>query len=521
MATNTLNHVSDESKYKIFNPAGTAFPANITNVQAALAAIKPQAVNGIPNATQAVIGISRFATQPEVDAGTLNNVAVSPATLKSAITRPQATTTVIGLTRYATDPEAIAGTERNAAIVPASLKAHTNDLWNKIWVRPATEGQTGVAKISTEPAAKAGTDDTTIMTPKKVQIAINEATKKFPSPATATESIEGIVKIATLAQVAAGTLHNGYAVSPKSLRGLTPLENRAGLIRLATAAEVSAAGVGDAAITPKTLVSRLAGNNRVGLVKTTRTANPGNGDMTTALAVGADVVNLRGGQTINGALTITGNFKAAHTTVSGLDVNGTLNVYGAMRRNGKDVVTVDQLTDDVPIGCIMIWAGPEDKIPPKWEVANGGAGPGTQEFRNVFPNNVKPDMRGLFLRGVGVHPQMSARSGDVWGGKDVGYGCGGQAVGVVKHQTVRRHKHNSGWGEHHSRSDAYFGATARNGFRGNNRRDNDNYLYFTNDGEEWSGDPNRDNFGTMNPNGLMTFENQPWNMSVYYIIKVR
>lgn len=149
MATNTLNHVSDDSKYKIFNPAGTSFPANITNVQAALAAIKPQAVNGIPNATQAVIGISRFATQAEVDNGTLSDVAVSPLTLKSAVTRPQATTTVVGLTRYATDPEAITGTERNAAIVPASLKAHTNDLWDKIWVRQATEGQTGVAKIST------------------------------------------------------------------------------------------------------------------------------------------------------------------------------------------------------------------------------------------------------------------------------------------------------------------------------------------------------------------------------------
>lgn len=514
MATNTLNHVSDDSKYKTFNPAGTAFSSNIVNVQAALAAIKPQAVNGIPNASQNLVGILRFGTQGEVDAGTLDNVAVSPATFKAAITRPQATTTVIGLTRYATDSESVTGTERNAAVVPAGLKAHTNDLWNRIWLRNATEGQTGVLKISTEVQAKTGTDDTTAMSPKKVLMAINEATAKFPSPAQATESATGTVQLATLAQVAQGTLRNGWAVSPYSLRGLTSLENRAGLIRLATPAEVSTGTVADAAVTPKSMLSRLAGDNRVGMVKTTRTANPGNGDMTTALAVGADVVNLRGGQTINGSLNINGNFTAGNTTVPNLNATGTL------KRNGVDVVTVDQLTDDVPIGCIMIWAGPSNVIPEKWSIADGGDGPNTTEFKRVFPNNKKPDMRGLFLRGVGRHPDMASRSGDVLGGKDVGFGCTGNNVGVVKHQTIRRHKHNSGWGEHNNRSDAYFGSTAKNGFRGSRKTDSDNWLYFTNDGEEWA-PGGSDAFGTMNPNGLMTFENQPWNMSVYYIIKIR
>ncbi|MCO0615445.1 hypothetical protein M8756_19445, partial [Lutimaribacter sp. EGI FJ00015] len=123
MATNTLNHISDESKYKTFNPAGTSFPANITNVQSALAALKPIAVNGVPDATETVKGIIRIATQQEVNDGDSANTVVTPKTLKERLGNPQASTTVIGLTRYATTAEATAGSIGNAAVVPTGLKA--------------------------------------------------------------------------------------------------------------------------------------------------------------------------------------------------------------------------------------------------------------------------------------------------------------------------------------------------------------------------------------------------------------
>ena len=81
MSTNTLNHISDESKYKTFNPAGTSFPPNIVNVQDALAALNPIAVNGIPGSTETVPGIIRIATQQEVNAGDSANTVVTPKTL--------------------------------------------------------------------------------------------------------------------------------------------------------------------------------------------------------------------------------------------------------------------------------------------------------------------------------------------------------------------------------------------------------------------------------------------------------
>lgn len=524
MATNTLNHVSDASIYKTFNPAGTAFPSSITNVQAALAAINPQAVNGIPGATQTIIGISRFANQAEVDAGVLTNVAVSPATLKSTVTRPQATETVIGLTRYATDEEAVTGTLRNAAIVPASLKAHTNDLFTRVFARQATEIATGVAKISTSAAALAGTDDTTIMTPKKTLAAINNATSKIPSPSIATTTANGLVRIALPGEVIAGTLDNGIAVSPKGLASLISTTDRRGLVELATGAEVSGGTDTTRAITPATLLSRTGAVNRLGLVKLTSTV--GSGDGSTALAYNADVVHLRGGQTINGNLGLTGQITAGNFNLTGSGtIGGNLNVVGNLTRNGRQVVTVDMIGDDVPVGVVMMWAGPLNLVPAKWRQADGWTGyignSSYSTLQSIFPSGI-PDMRGLFVRGVGVSSHISSQVGtDSKGKPKLGNGCGGGAVGTVQAQMTKKHKHESGWGEHHVRSEARNGCTVRNGYVGSNRTDYDNFKWFTNDGSEVEAANIRDSFGTMNSEGLMGDENRPWNMSVYYIIKVQ
>lgn len=72
--------------------------------------------------------------------------------------RDQATTTVLGLTMYATNAEVQAGTNNNKAITPAGLSSRT-----------ATESRTGIARIATNAEAIAGADNTTIMTPAKVK----------------------------------------------------------------------------------------------------------------------------------------------------------------------------------------------------------------------------------------------------------------------------------------------------------------------------------------------------------------
>ena len=72
--------------------------------------------------------------------------------------RDQASTTVLGLTMYATNAEVQAGTSNNKAVTPAGLSSRT-----------ATETRTGLARIATNAEAIAGTDNTTIMTPAKVK----------------------------------------------------------------------------------------------------------------------------------------------------------------------------------------------------------------------------------------------------------------------------------------------------------------------------------------------------------------
>ncbi|MGC5276281.1 hypothetical protein ACPXAM_24415, partial [Escherichia coli] len=66
-----------------------------------------------------------------------------------------------------------------------------------------------------------------------------------------------------------------------------------------------------------------------------------------------------------------------------------------------------------------------------------------------------------------------------------------------------------------------FGATVRNGYFGNNKRDSDNYLYFSNEGDEVEDASIRDGFGTMNTEGLIQWENRPWSIALNFVIKVR
>jgi hypothetical protein len=524
MTTNTIRHVSDESVYKIFKPAGTAFPSNITNVQAALAALNPIAINGIPNATQTVVGISRFASQAEVDSGTLNNVSVSPATLKSAILRPPATTTVAGLTRYATTSEALAGTVGDAAVVPTGLKASVDAAKTQILSTQATELVMGLAKISTQAAALAGADDLTIMTPKKVALAIGKAIATVPSYSNASETNYGLVRMATAGEVQAGNVGNAVAISPANLKTLISTTSRNGLISIASGAEVAAGTNNTKAITPAALLSRTGNESRTGLLKTTRTV--GSGDGSTALAYNANVISTQGNQSINGGLTLTGlQINGQANITSNTVIGGNLTVSGGITSRGQQVVTIDMIGDDVPVGVIVMWIGAANKVPAKWRICDGGytySASSNPALWNVLPTGRVPDMRGLFVRGAGVGADiLNARSPDSKGKPGLGVGCGAGAVGTVQAQAVKKHKHNSGWGEHNRKSDAYFGSTMINGKRGSNRTDSDNWLYFTNDGEETEPENIRDSFGTMNPKDLMQDENRPWNIAVYYIIKIQ
>lgn len=79
----------------------------------------------------------------------------------------QATTTILGMVMLATNAEVQTGTNNTKAITPAGLSART-----------ATETRTGLAKIATTSEALAGEDNTTIMTPAKVKAVVDASANK-------------------------------------------------------------------------------------------------------------------------------------------------------------------------------------------------------------------------------------------------------------------------------------------------------------------------------------------------------
>lgn len=293
---NTNKHISDESLYVKFNPTGTSFPSNIVNVQAALAAIKPEGVTGVPLASQTVVGKARFATQAEVYLGQSNTLMVSPATLEVRLQRPEASETVLGVTRYATKAEALAGTANNRSIVATSLK-HVID-WN-FANRKASETVIGLSKFSTTAAATAGIDDTTSMTPLKTKQAIAAATAIIPVYGPAKESEQGLVRLATLAQLRGATIREGYSMSPFVMNQWQATETNMGAGKIASQAAMDAGTDNNSIVTPYKFKSTRANTTRAGTVILTTTVN-GNSGM--ALAGNSKVLPSEGNQAINGAL---------------------------------------------------------------------------------------------------------------------------------------------------------------------------------------------------------------------------
>lgn len=523
---NTYQHVSNESLYVEFDPTGSNFPSSVINVQDALAAISPAGVNGVPGATTTIKGIVMLATPQEVIDGIDNTKAVTPATLAGRLAYPNATETEYGLTRYATNAEAIDETTNVASITPAKLKV---GLDNAFATRYSTEASNGVIKISSTPQALAGADDTTAMTPLKVQqLAIKLISQIAPNNDTATESVTGVVRLATVAQARQGTLRDGYAISPYTFMNAVATDTNKGVIKLGTQAEINANNA-SVAVTGATLNGRGATTALRGVTRLTTTAgSQSGGDAASVLAWNADVIHQRGGQTINGTLRVNNTLTIA---AGGANITGTVNMT-AGNIGGQRIVTENMLTDDVPVGTIIMWAGasaPNDK----WRMCTGGsvAAASYPAYNSVvgtrFGGNAAnpgiPDMRGLFVRGAGRGAALSAAAdngNDQFGKPRLGVGCTGAGLGQVQKQQMSYHKHAGGWGEHDD--SGTFGNTRRANFAGARKGiDWDNRSYFTNEGYEVDPVDQRNSRYTMNRPELIGNETRPWNISLNYLIKVK
>lgn len=262
MAQNNYQHYSNLAEYTKFLPRNSSWPESIDNVQAALALIGSWARTdvGLPVSSETIPGVVSGATQDEVTAGIITNKYVSPATLKSSVTRPDASETVKGLTQYATNAEALAGTLKTKTIVPSSLKYVLDNT-------AASETKSGLIKLATSSMGNSATDNTTACSPKRVKEMILFHSANPPSYSAATESNQGLVTIATQAQVAAGVIHDGYAVTPKTFIGTKASTSSFGVIKVASTGEVSAGTADNVAVSPRGLQSLKAGDNIFGLVK--------------------------------------------------------------------------------------------------------------------------------------------------------------------------------------------------------------------------------------------------------------
>lgn len=105
---------------------------------------------------------------------------------------------------------------------------------------PATETVEGVARIATNAEVQAGTDDETIVTPLKLAAIVGQILGGFVS---ASETVQGVIELATQAEVTAGT-DNTRAVTPLKLA--TALNAAINAVNTSIAAETAARQSGDA-----------------------------------------------------------------------------------------------------------------------------------------------------------------------------------------------------------------------------------------------------------------------------------
>ena len=400
MSNNTINHVSDASVYVTFDPVGTQWPSTFVNVQQALASIGPWARTdvGLPNAAPGMRGIAAIATEAMIDAGTDNETIVTPALLAYRLQNPHASQTVWGYTKYATDAEAVDVANDLVSLTPRSINVVFN-------TRHASETVWGSSKLSTTAQATAGTDDTTSMTPLKVKQAISAL---VPVQSNATESAFGLVQLATVSEVRAGTIRDGFAISPYTFIRLNATESDLGIVRLASQAEVNAGTDDTKAVTPLKLANLKGSGGSFGLVKLSTEVNAGLAN--TALSAGANVVPSNRDSAIPGGALYQGSVAAANKYQTHSDIEASL-----------------------PIGCMMMAAFNSDYG--NLCIANG-RGMYTYEYPELFARigytyggsgNIfnLPDMRGVVARGF-----------DAGRGLDPGRG-----FGTYQHHEVQSHEH--------------------------------------------------------------------------------
>lgn len=262
---NTYKHISDESRFKTFDPSGTEWPDNVTDVQSALSLISASARTdvGLPIADKTTKGIVKLSTDDDAFKGENDTDAVTPKQMDYKMRHPHASFDVYGTTKYASNDLAIGFSDTETTITPVTLGYVFDN-------RHATESVYGTMRVATQLQANAGEDDSVVITAKKLRGAV---AAMVPGYDDATESVTGIVRLATVAQIREGVVKNGYAISPASFNALGGTEQYMGVYKVATQVDMNSGTNDSVVVTAKKFVSTKGSSSRYGVVKLTTDLN--------------------------------------------------------------------------------------------------------------------------------------------------------------------------------------------------------------------------------------------------------
>ena len=173
-------------------------------------------------------GVVQFATDVEASAGLLETVALNPKQLKDSIDAiPYATDSSEGLIRIANSSELTAGTDNTTAVTPAQvaqvvgqvdvtanlpLTVQATGTVFDFDINYATQNADGTIRIATSAEMTAGTSVDTVVTPAALESRLNDFEIVDGST-----TVKGLTRFATDAEAITGT-ETLAAVSPASMR---------------------------------------------------------------------------------------------------------------------------------------------------------------------------------------------------------------------------------------------------------------------------------------------------------------
>jgi hypothetical protein len=176
------------------------------------------------------------------------NFLITPSINGDPIGEVAATTSVAGVVELATNTEAQVGTDTSRAITPSGLKSVAD------------------TKAAVTHFHNPTTDMTSTGTPSSTTFLRGDNTWAAPTGVTApsaSETVQGIIELATSAEVQTGT-DTVRAVTPAGLAARTATDTRTGVVELATSAEALTGTDTARAVTPAGV--KAVGDTKLGIV---------------------------------------------------------------------------------------------------------------------------------------------------------------------------------------------------------------------------------------------------------------